>query len=246
MVDVNVIPNRRAYSARALSLHARSLQTSFHSALWVSDYYAMLAAENKALQLELASELGLAVPDAVITSDRRVAAEFIDAHPATIIKPLTTPMGFDPASGRAFFATRVHGSWEVDLTQLEWAPSIFQVAVDAIADLRITAVGESFLIARRDADPTRVGLSGVRDWRDDEDKGRGRFHADGPLPGAFAEKLRQLMRRLRLNFAEIDAVVDGNGNVWFLELNPNGNWGFVEIESGLPIGAALAELLHRG
>ncbi|WP_272473525.1 hypothetical protein [Baekduia alba] len=39
-------------------------------------------------------------------------------------------------------------------------------------------------------------------------------------------------------------MIDQGGKFWFLELNPNGQWGFIELEAGPPIGAAIAELLQ--
>jgi glutathione synthase/RimK-type ligase-like ATP-grasp enzyme len=54
-----------------------------------------------------------------------------------------------------------------------------------------------------------------------------------------------MTRALGLKFSAIDLVVDVHGDVWFLELNPNGQWGFVELATGQPIGAAMAALLER-
>jgi len=48
---------------------------------------------------------------------------------------------------------------------------------------------------------------------------------------------------LGLTFSAIDFVVDSKGVYWFLENNPNGQWAFVEQETGQQMGKALAELL---
>jgi hypothetical protein len=46
-----------------------------------------------------------------------------------------------------------------------------------------------------------------------------------------------------LNFGCFDFAVSQSGETAFLECNPNGQWLWVEELAGLPIGAAIAELL---
>ncbi len=43
-----------------------------------------------------------------------------------------------------------------------------------------------------------------------------------------------------------DLAIDGAGNHWWLELNPNGQWGWLEPKTGLEMSAAFAELLTQG
>jgi len=53
-----------------------------------------------------------------------------------------------------------------------------------------------------------------------------------------------LVQQLRLKFGALDFLLDKSGVYWFLEINPNGQWGFVEEETGLPISKAMVELFH--
>ena len=219
LVELNVVPHRRHYSASAITWYARQLQTSFRSALWISDYFAIQAAENKTLQLDLAREVELLVPDWVITGDAKVASAFIAACDDTIVKPLCTPSDFDPTGNKGIFATRVHGPDAVDLGQLSWAPSSFQRAINAVADLRVTIVIDEVFTAGRETDPTCHAPIQLRDWRyDDLQDARG-FQAWQPLPREIERKLLALLRRPGLRFATIDLVVDVAGGIWFLERN---------------------------
>lgn len=246
LVELNVVPGRRHYSARAISWYARQLHTSFRSALWMSDYSAVQEAESKTLQLDLAREVGLLVPDWVITADPEIAAAFMAAREDTIIKPLCTPADFDPTGDKGIFATRVHGPGAIDLSHLSWAPSIFQQAIPAVADLRVTIVVDKVFPAGRETDPTSQGPVQLRDWRYEDLQDDSGFRALEPLPRAVERKLVALLRRLKLRFASMDLVLDVAGDFWFLDLNPNGQWAFIEDEAGLPIGAALAGALERG
>lgn len=42
------------------------------------------------------------------------------------------------------------------------------------------------------------------------------------------------------------AYLDRDGEPHWLELNPNGQWGWLEERTGLPMGAAFADLLAQG
>ena len=57
--------------------------------------------------------------------------------------------------------------------------------------------------------------------------------------------LRRVMERFGLNFASLDMIVTPDGEFVFLELNPNGQWLWLEYELGLPLVAGMADLLMR-
>jgi glutathione synthase/RimK-type ligase-like ATP-grasp enzyme len=63
------------------------------------------------------------------------------------------------------------------------------------------------------------------------------------LPRRLADQLVALTRSYGLYFAAIDLVLDPEGNYWFLELNPAGQWAWLEQEIGVPISAALTRCL---
>jgi D-alanine-D-alanine ligase-like ATP-grasp enzyme len=54
------------------------------------------------------------------------------------------------------------------------------------------------------------------------------------------------MACLRLRFAALDFAIDRAERWWFLELNANGQWMWIEHATGLPIASAVAAALARG
>jgi len=58
--------------------------------------------------------------------------------------------------------------------------------------------------------------------------------------------LRALMRRLGLVYGAIDLRLTPDGRYVFLEINPAGQFLYVEQQTGQPIAAALAALLAAG
>ena len=65
------------------------------------------------------------------------------------------------------------------------------------------------------------------------------------LPPALSQRLLALMRRLGLVYGAIDLKQDEHGDYYFLEVNPAGQWQFVESRAGLPITQAHADALRR-
>lgn len=55
----------------------------------------------------------------------------------------------------------------------------------------------------------------------------------------------ELLNRLDLRFGALDFVVAPDGDWWFLECNPNGQWAWIEAETAMPIAAALADSLEE-
>lgn len=54
------------------------------------------------------------------------------------------------------------------------------------------------------------------------------------------------MNHFGLVYGAFDFAVDAVGTWWTLECNPAGQYGFIEDATGLPITAALADVLEKG
>jgi ATP-grasp ribosomal peptide maturase len=199
---------------------------------WLNHPDDIRAAEHKPLQLTIAAQVGLSVPPTILTSDAAQVRAFVRAHDQVIYKPLTAGL-LD--GGRVIYAT------PVDAAGLDESVSVtahlFQRAVPKAYELRVTVVDGHVFAARIDALTER----GRHDWRADYANIR---YSGAVLAPEVADTLRAYMARLRLRFAAFDLIVDPDGQVWFLEANPNGQWAWIEHETGLPIAAAIADALE--
>jgi glutathione synthase/RimK-type ligase-like ATP-grasp enzyme len=63
------------------------------------------------------------------------------------------------------------------------------------------------------------------------------------LDSDLQEKLLALQRKLNLVYGAIDMRRTPAGDYYFLEVNPAGQWEFVEERTQLPITRAMADLL---
>ena len=213
----------------ALSAWWRSLDVR-----WVNDLDRELAADDKPLQLALAARVGLAVPRSCITNDPGAARAFVLERPegGTIHKNVVAARALGRttavarAGDRALFAS------------VRRLPLLFQERVPAAADVRATLVGDEVFAAEIDFPGGRPAL----DWRPALRRARVR---PVRLPSGVEAGLRRLVRELGLVYGAVDLRRRPDGEHVFLEVNPSGQWLFVERRTRQPITAAVAAALAR-
>lgn len=204
-------------------------------AFWVNDPLKDEAAARKAYQLDVAKSVGLTIPDTLITNNPAEAGRFIAAHRArgVIYKAFS-------ATEQEWRETRLLGDAEVRLLeQVRHAPVIFQEYVPAGIDLRVTVTGDAIFAAAIHSQETSYRV----DFRVDMNRAR---VEPFELSADVCERLTGLMRRLGLQYGAIDMRQTPEGDVVFLEINPAGQWLFVEDRTGQPITQSVSALLARG
>ncbi|MFI6876860.1 ATP-grasp ribosomal peptide maturase [Streptomyces sp. NPDC050400] len=203
-------------------------------ARWMNHPDAARQARHKPWQLWLARTCGLPVPATLITTFPRVAREFAERYPDLVVKPVS---GAHPGDdGLAVPTTRVRPG--EDYRDVAHGPTLLQRRIRKAADIRLTCVGDRMFAARA-ADDNDAG-DGVVDVRFHRDAGPWR---PVPVPRRIADAVHAYLTRSGLAYGAFDFAEDADGMWWFLECNQSGQFGFVEIETGQPIGRAVAEWL---
>ncbi|WP_206279944.1 ATP-grasp ribosomal peptide maturase [Streptomyces luteoverticillatus] len=202
--------------------------------LYLSHPQAIARAEYKPAQLATALGLGLLVPETLITNDPAQAEEFCDQWPA-IYKPLHAGAYWVNGEPAGIWAARV-GPGEID-DAVERSAHLFQAAVPKVADVRAVVVGNQTFCARITAPP------GVLDWRAEY---RDLRYEPTDCPTDVRSALAAFVQDFGLKFGAFDFAVTADGAWWFLECNPNGQWAWLEEAAGLPITAAIADVLENG
>jgi glutathione synthase/RimK-type ligase-like ATP-grasp enzyme len=203
---------------------------------WVSEPTKIRAAEDKSRQLRHAAATGLLVPDTLWTNDLEEARAFVKRwHGKAVAKSVASAWWEEEDRGRFVFASLVRGEDLPAVARLASAPVCFQQPIVPKRDIRVTVVGDVVLSAIRDAVFERPG---PLDWRREPE----REWSPYVLAVGVADACRELVDGLGLRFGGIDLVLDESGALWFLELNPNGEWGWLQ-RAGLPIAEALADAL---
>jgi glutathione synthase/RimK-type ligase-like ATP-grasp enzyme len=203
--------------------------------LWVGHPHKLRRADVKALQLAAASKAGLKTPATLTSNDPTQVAAFAEAlgDTACAIKPLIAVAVNEEHEYRLPLTTTLPRGHA--LSSVSLAPTMFQPYIEKAFELRCVVMGEKIFCARINSQANELTR---KDWRAGEPE-----HEVFSLPEHVKASIRRLMRSFDINFASIDMIVTPTGEYVFLDLNPNGQWLWLEIEVGLPLVAGMADLL---
>lgn len=203
---------------------------------WLNHPHKIGYAEYKPVQLRQAVACGLRVPRTLITNDPETAHKFVTDVGQTVCKPFGGAGVSDDSSFRHVFTTKVTANQCAD-PNISRTMHIFQEWVPKKYEVRLTVVDDHFFAARIDAASEAAHV----DWRSD-------YHSISytaiETPGFVRSGVNALLESLNLRFAALDFIVDPDCQWWFLECNPNGQWAWIEDETGLLISSALADALE--
>ena len=204
---------------------------------WMSPPEAIRIAEHKIVQLQLAMELGFFVPRTVITNRPQEVRELAANCPDGIVaKPLYLGFVSDIHRPTLIYTTILQPT-ELDDEAIRLAPAIYQQFVRKPFDVRVTVVVKKVFATKIVA--TNLPDE-IPDWRY---AGGGVDHEPYDLPECEAIRCRSLLSKLGLEFGAIDYAATSDGRHVFLEINPNGQWGWIEYALGTPIAGAIADRL---
>ncbi len=203
---------------------------------WLNHPSRLEHAEHKPVQLAAAAAVGLTTPRTLITNDPASAADFVGRVGRAVYKPFSSTVRSE--AGKQFVYTTVVTPSDLAGAGVEHTAHLFQEWVDKDHEVRLTVVDDQFFAARLLGTSARAQM----DWRSDYDSIE---YAVTEPPPPVGTAVRRMLEHLGLRFAAMDFVVRPDGRWVFLDLNPNGQWGWIENETGLPICTAIADALTR-
>ena len=205
---------------------------------WVSNPRNIYFAENKLVQLMIASQIGLLIPPTLISNDDDRINNFFEGQNGNIIiKPIKNGMLDDKS---IVFTSAVDRK---DLTFLKRSiplPSTYQKNIKKELDIRITIIGKKVFATEIDS---QKNTSSITDWRRSQDVNLP--HRKHKIAKNIEKKCVALVEKLGLQFGAIDMVLSKNGKYYFLEINPNGQWGWIEKRTGYKLTETLVDLLIK-
>jgi len=188
---------------------------------------------NKITQQRLAARLGMVTPRYCVTNSAQVARTFWHHCDGRVI---TKCLGVPKLPARTLYTSRIED--EAWLDDVEASPIFLQEEIPKSHELRVTVVGERcFTVRINSQDSPKTAL----DWR----------HLDEDVlvfePVALAPEIERFcvsfLKQLGLVYGAFDFAVREDGQPVFFECNVNGEFGWVESETGLPISQTIAGLL---
>lgn len=213
------------------------------NAFWANPWISLFTS-GKVAQLKAAAEIGMRIPSTLISCDPAEIRDFVRrAGPGGVVFKSFAPAVWIDESGSNMTAMTAELTPEVlaDDAALSYAPAIYQHRIAKAHELRVTMFGGLGIFAKLDSQASPVS---ALDWR----AGGSELPVE-PMPAD--ERLRSacvsLMKRLDLTFGCFDFIVDEAGEAIFLEVNPAGQFLWMEeLNPDIRLLAPFCEFLVSG
>jgi glutathione synthase/RimK-type ligase-like ATP-grasp enzyme len=203
---------------------------------WLSHPKYVYEAENKIFQIKLAQLIGFLVPDTLVTNNHVNLIRFIEDHKNNIIvKPIREGRIRHKDGFKTIFTNKIDSETIQKIKDFDLTPCIFQEYIEKEYEIRVTVVGNKVFSAKVDSqnyEETKI------DWRKEKI-----LFQPYQLPENISERCVALTKRLNVSFGAIDLIKSTTGEYIFLEINPNGQWAWLEMEVGLKISDEIINFL---
>jgi MvdC family ATP-grasp ribosomal peptide maturase len=191
---------------------------------------------NKMLQLTIAQKNGLIIPETLFSNDAEAITGFFHTYGngkmvAKLHGVISKSMG-----GENFLSTNIIDENSIqDIADIEYCPMIFQPYIEKEYELRIVYLDGEFFTGK-------INNSENADWR----IARGNyFWTEYHLPENIKTSLTAMMKEMGLYMGAIDMICGKDRKYYFLEVNPQGEWGMLQKDLDFPIAQRIADNLIK-
>jgi len=219
------------------------------SSRWINNPWIESRVDCKIMQSKIAKEIGLNIPEFIVSSNYYDLLSFYKEYKNVIIKPLsdTTLALVDNAfikqkdlltdNFRAPYTAKFVPDENIDIKNVDNTPTLLQSEINKKSDIRVTVIDDKVFAVEMP-----YNEDNPIDFRLNKNDNINEYH----LPTEINEKLIELVKILGLRFASCDLVIDKDNQIYFLESNVQGNWLWTEINESMNISETIADALIRG
>ncbi|MGB4091988.1 MAG: hypothetical protein WBK46_08620 [Ruminococcus flavefaciens] len=185
-------------------------------------------AENKVYQLVYAQQHSILMPESFVGNNNH----WEHISKPRIIKPLSVGK-IATSSGISIIQTNLMHD-EDCYDSIELTPVYIQNYVQKSYEVRVTVIDDNYFAVKITSDNSV-------DWRN----GNNRYELI-EVPEEVKECIHTMMKDFQLRFGAIDYIVGDDGKWFFLEINPNGQWQWLECILNLSISDCIIQVLLGG
>jgi len=245
LVPTSEDPLRNFTVAESLTAFLAPLRM-IESSCWINDPWMENRADCKILQSKIARNIGLNVPEFIVSSNYDDLLSFYKEYKNVIIKPLsdTTLASVDNKfikqediftdNFSTPYTAKFIPNENMDIMNIDNTPTLLQYEINKKSDIRATVIDEKVFAVEM---PYKEG--NPIDFRLNKNDNIKEYN----LSNDIKEKLIELVRILGLRFASCDLILDHNNQIYFLESNVQGNWLWTEINENMNISETIADVL---
>lgn len=200
--------------------------------------------DSKMWQLKIAQELGMKLPRTMIANRKKPFTYFSGTTESLLTKPLNSDTAADYTCGKekVFYSRRITPQqiFSASENALSQTAGCIQEYIPKLYELRVTVVHDRIFPCKIDSQ-AQDEEKGKIDWRQGYEFGI--RHEPVEIPGTLKTFCLDYLHRMHLNFGCFDFILTPDGEYVFLECNPNGQWLWIEHETGMQISKGIAEVL---
>lgn len=196
-------------------------------------------AEHKIFQLNTARQIGFQIPETIVTNcPEQALTAFKRFKGEMIAKAVRSGYLESREQPYAIYTSQVLNEHLEHLSKLSESPVVFQKLIHKKSDIRVTVVGSKIFASEilSQTDPYAK-----LDWRKTENPNLP--HKKIQLPSKLQSLIFKYMNLLGLSYGAIDFIRTKSDHFIFLEINPNGQWLWIENILNHPIADAISDWL---
>lgn len=191
---------------------------------------------NKIFQLKIAEMNNLPIPKTIFSNhSEKITAFFHEYCKGKMVAKLHGVIS-KSMGGENFLSTNIIDENSLEnISDIEYCPMIFQPYIEKEFELRIVYLDGEFFTGK-------INNSENVDWRIAQGN---YFWSEYDLPEYIKVNLTSMMKEMGLYIGAIDMIKSKDGNYYFLEVNPQGEWGMLQKELNFPIAERIADNLIK-
>ncbi len=233
-----VLPEKFDTTSQFIRQETEGLLNSFlieyENARWVNRRTALCRAKPKLHQLGTAQMFGFRTPCSIVTNQEDLLLHFFEKHDGQVVaKPIQTQVVVSPTEELVVGTRRL---LKGDLkSAVQFFPCFAQERLKLQYEMRVIVFGEQLFAFRLKPvvpadDLKQLKLNQIE-------------HSVCVLDSLLERKIKQLMSHYGLEFGALDFGVTDENEPFFLELNPNGQWLWLQFMTGFNLETPFIDFL---
>lgn len=191
---------------------------------WVNDPMVERIVGQKPYQLHVARRCGLAIPRTIMTNGSRQLDDFISHNSPSILKTFYPVSWHDETEVNMAYAALLNNSDSIDISAATLTSNLVQSYIRKSFELRVFYFGGEVISVRINSQDSEKSAI---DWRAQLD-GTLKVEEYLDLPDEVLNGIKQFASHLNLQYGAFDFIAGQDGEFYFLECNPSGQFLFME------------------
>jgi glutathione synthase/RimK-type ligase-like ATP-grasp enzyme len=198
---------------------------------WLNPWRNAYKAENKYLQMELATKVGFKLPKTLVSNEKSELLQFLKENNEVVLKLMNQDFyKSEEDQYLGFYVNKISFDALQKFKDISENPIVLQEYLEKNFEIRYTIVGKEHFVCKIES---QKSLKANIDWRRYDIPNTP--HSAISPPNNIREKVNFFMKELELEYGALDFIVTKEGEWYFLEINSLGQFLWIEDLTGLKI-----------